>query len=114
MPTKSRSAARSPVAARCPDGAPTGALRLASRPTPNNRRVSEQATLRPGVVEAAPVTVLAPVDERHYAARPLFLRWLCIATASALLLAALGVGGFADGVSGGPLAVTVLILAATG
>jgi hypothetical protein len=46
-------------------------------------------------------------------ARPLFLRWLCLATASVLVLAALGLGGFAEGVSGAPLAVTLLIVAAT-
>jgi hypothetical protein len=45
--------------------------------------------------------------------RPLFLRWLLIATASTLLLAALVLGGFADGVSGGPLAVAAIILAGT-
>lgn len=45
--------------------------------------------------------------------RPLFLRWLCIATASALVLAALVIGGFAAGVSGAPLAVAVVIVAAT-
>jgi hypothetical protein len=46
-------------------------------------------------------------------AKPLFLRWLCLATASTLVLAALGLSGFASGVSGAPLAVTLLILAAT-
>ncbi|HEU5362274.1 MAG TPA: MotA/TolQ/ExbB proton channel family protein [Gaiellaceae bacterium] len=45
--------------------------------------------------------------------RPLFLRWLCIATASALVLVALAAGGFAAGVSGAPLAVSVVIVAAT-
>ena len=45
--------------------------------------------------------------------RPLFLRWLCIATASALALAALVVGGFAAGVSGAPLAVALVILGST-
>jgi hypothetical protein len=44
--------------------------------------------------------------------RPLFLRWLCIATASVLVLAALVIGGFAAGVSGAPLAVALVILAA--
>jgi MotA/TolQ/ExbB proton channel family len=47
------------------------------------------------------------------ARRPLFLRWLCIATGSLLVLAALALGGFARGVSGAPLAVTVMIIAAT-
>jgi hypothetical protein len=45
--------------------------------------------------------------------RPLFLRWLCLATGSTLVLAALGLGGFASGVAGAPLAVTILIVAAT-
>lgn len=45
--------------------------------------------------------------------RPLFLRWLCLATAAALVLAALGIGGFAAGVSGAPLAVSIVIVAAT-
>jgi hypothetical protein len=45
--------------------------------------------------------------------RPLFLRWLCIATASGLVLAALGIGGFAAGVSGAPLAVALVILVTT-
>jgi hypothetical protein len=45
--------------------------------------------------------------------RPLFVRWLCLATAAALVVAALGLGGFAAGVSGAPLAVTLVILAAT-
>jgi hypothetical protein len=38
---------------------------------------------------------------------------LCIATASALALAALGIGGFAAGVSGAPLAVSIVIVAST-
>jgi MotA/TolQ/ExbB proton channel family len=45
--------------------------------------------------------------------RPLFLRWLCVATAAALVLTALAVGGFATGVSGAPLAVALVIVAAT-
>lgn len=45
--------------------------------------------------------------------RPLFVRWLCLATAAVLVVAALAAGGFAAGVSGAPLAVTVVILAAT-
>lgn len=45
--------------------------------------------------------------------RPLFVRWLCLATAALLVVAALGLGGFAAGVSGAPAAVTVVILAAT-
>ena len=47
------------------------------------------------------------------AGRPLFLRWLCLATAAALVLATLGIGGFAAGVSGAPLAVSIVIVAAT-
>jgi MotA/TolQ/ExbB proton channel family len=43
----------------------------------------------------------------------LFLRWLCLATAAALVLAALGLGGFAADVSGAPLAVALIIIAAT-
>ena len=45
--------------------------------------------------------------------RPLFVRWLCLATAALLVVAALGLGGFAAGVSGAPAAVTLVILAAT-
>ena len=45
--------------------------------------------------------------------RPLFLRWLCLATAAGLVLVALGVGGFAAGVSGAPLAVSIVIVAGT-
>jgi hypothetical protein len=45
--------------------------------------------------------------------RPLFMRWLCIASASALVLAALVIGGFAAGVSGAPLAVALVILGST-
>ncbi|MBV8395720.1 MAG: hypothetical protein JO064_05605 [Actinobacteria bacterium] len=59
------------------------------------------------------VTLAPPVAPVVFEARPLFLRWLCIATASTLVLAALAVSGFADGVSGGPLAITVLIVAST-
>ena len=61
------------------------------------------------VVVAPPAQALARAEE----ARPLFLRWLCIATASALVLSALALGGFVSGLSGGPLAVTVLIVGAT-
>ena len=45
--------------------------------------------------------------------RPLFLRWVCLATAAGLVLAALGIGGFATDISGAPLAVTIVIVAAT-
>ena len=57
-----------------------------------------------------PPIALAPVAPLG---RPLFLRWLCIATASALVLAALALGGFAAGVSGAPLAVALVIVTAT-
>ena len=60
-------------------------------------------------LERAPLT-LAPSIR---IGRPLFLRWLCIATASALVLAALVIGGFAAGVSGAPLAVALVILVST-
>jgi MotA/TolQ/ExbB proton channel family protein len=69
--------------------------------------VSEPAT----ELEPAPAPLaLAPELPLH---RPLFLRWLCIATASGLVLAALALGGFARGISGGPLAVTVVIIGST-
>jgi MotA/TolQ/ExbB proton channel family len=45
--------------------------------------------------------------------RPLFVRWLCLATAALLAVGGLALGGFAAGVSGAPLAVTLVILAAT-
>jgi hypothetical protein len=60
-----------------------------------------------------PTLPLRAVVAAGPSARPLFLRFLCIATASALVLVALVVGGFAAGVSGAPLAVSVVILAAT-
>lgn len=60
-------------------------------------------------LERAPL-VLAPSAPLG---RPLFLRWLCIATASGLVLAALALGGFAAGVSGAPLAVALVIVTAT-
>jgi hypothetical protein len=61
------------------------------------------------LVEIRPVAVVAAAG----AGRPLFLRWLCIAIASALVLSALALGGFAHGASGAPLAVTLVIVAAT-
>jgi hypothetical protein len=74
----------------------------------------------PKLVENAPVehaVALRPLPRPETgvrtSSRPLFLRWLCLATASALVLVALGIAGFARGVSGAPLAVTVVILAAT-
>lgn len=60
-------------------------------------------------IERAPLVLARSVPQ----GRPLFLRWLCIATASCLVLSALGLGGFARGVSGAPLGVTLVILAAT-
>jgi len=60
---------------------------------------------------AAPRVRPAPEPLRR--GRPLFLRWLCLATAAGLVLAALAVGGFAAGISGAPLAVTIVIVAAT-
>ena len=55
----------------------------------------------------------APVATTALIRRTLFLRWLCIGTAPALALAALALGGFAAGVSGAPLAVALVIVAAT-
>jgi MotA/TolQ/ExbB proton channel family len=63
--------------------------------------------LRRDVAEIVPIVV--PVAS----GRPLFLRWLCIATSAGLLLSALALGGFARDVYGAPLAVTVVIVAAT-
>jgi hypothetical protein len=51
----------------------------------------------------------APAGQR----RPLFVRWLCLASGAALVIVALVLGGFAAGVSGAPLAVTLVILGAT-
>lgn len=63
---------------------------------------------------APPVTQLVVVEiDAARRRRPLFLRWLCLATAASLVLLALGIGGFAAGVSGAPLAVASLIVAAT-
>lgn len=56
---------------------------------------------------------LVVVEQAAPRSRPLFLRWLCLASAACLVLAALGLGGFADGVSGAPLGVAVVIVAAT-
>jgi hypothetical protein len=56
---------------------------------------------------------LLPVPDVAAPGRTLFLRWLCLASASALVLAALVLGGFAAGVSGAPLAVSIVIVAAT-
>jgi hypothetical protein len=60
-------------------------------------------------VTAAPRVLAAP----QAGERPLFLRWLCLATGAAVVLAALVIGGFAAGVSGAPLAVSVVIVAST-
>jgi len=67
---------------------------------------------------AAPITLTslngaAPVAATALLERTLFLRWLCLGTASALVLAALALGGFAAGVSGAPLAVALVIVMAT-
>jgi hypothetical protein len=67
----------------------------ASRPS-----ITPAPQLQQVVVEASPT-------------HRLFLRWLCLATAAALVLAALGLGGFAADVSGAPLAVALIIVAAT-
>jgi hypothetical protein len=56
---------------------------------------------------------LRAAPERAALGRPLFLRFVCLATASALVLVALALGGFAAGVSGAPLAVSLVIVAAT-
>lgn len=68
------------------------------------RQVQTVPRFRPGVLS---------LPEPARKGRPLFLRWLCLATASGLALAALGIGGFATGVSGAPLAVSIVIVAAT-
>lgn len=70
-----------------------------------------------GETEVAAAVSLRPIvaaePRRVLQRRPLFLRWLCLATAAALVLCALGLGGFAAGVSGAPLAVALVIVAAT-
>jgi hypothetical protein len=77
-----------------------------------------QRSPREGQLRPVPGEVRqAPVAEASFAAvaagRPLFLRWLCLATGSALVLVSLGLGGFASGINGAPLAVTLVILAST-
>ena len=57
----------------------------------------------------AVATRLAVAEGPRRAGHALFLRWLCIATASSLVLIALGLAGFAEGVSGAPLAVALVI-----
>lgn len=74
---------------------------MAQRVEPVEHRASELIEIRPVAVAVAG------------GMRPLFLRWLCIATASGLVLTALALGGFARGANGAPLAVTLLIVAAT-
>lgn len=71
--------------------------------------MSEPAKVE-AIERAAPLVLARAVPQ----GRPLFLRWLCLATASCLVLSALALAGFARGVSGAPLAVTLVILAATG
>ncbi len=56
---------------------------------------------------------LVVVPQARPQRRPVFLRWLCLATASALVLVALVLGGFAAGVSGAPPGVALVILGAT-
>jgi hypothetical protein len=80
--------------------------------------MSEQMPTRAAPVEARTVALTrvdggVPAVAVQTAARPLFVRWVCIATASALVLSALVLGGFATGVSGAPLAVAAIIVAAT-
>jgi hypothetical protein len=73
-----------------------------------------QAGATAEAVALRPLLVASPARaDAHRQPRPLFLRWLCLATASVLVLATLGLGGFAHGVSGAPLGVALLILAAT-
>jgi hypothetical protein len=79
-----------------------------SAPQPNPRPARFYGNVKPVVTKIAQVETCGGPS-----ARPLFLRWLCLATASALVLAALGLGGFARDVSGPPLAVTLIIVAAT-
>jgi hypothetical protein len=69
--------------------------------------------LRPAPVEPVPLRPELAQPPASLACRPLFLRWLCLASAGTLTLAALGLAGFAGGVSGAPLAVTLLIVLAT-
>jgi hypothetical protein len=76
-------------------------------PAPRDRL---QAVEGGEVAQRLPAKALVARDRIEH---PLFLRWLCLATGSALVLAALGLGGFAAGVSGAPLAVTLVIVAAT-
>lgn len=64
----------------------------------------------PNDIAAAPLRAVA---EPAPSGRPLFLRFVCLATASGLVLVALAAGGFAAGVSGAPLAVALVIVAAT-
>jgi hypothetical protein len=69
---------------------------------------------RPSIAPAPPLQQVVVVEARTARrGRPLFLRWLCLATAAALVLAALGLGGFGADVSGAPLAVALVIIAAT-
>jgi hypothetical protein len=75
--------------------------------------VSEAARADVEVRPLGAVRTVSAAESAVRTTRPLFLRWLCLATASALVLVALGVGGFAAGVSGAPLAVTILIVGAT-
>jgi MotA/TolQ/ExbB proton channel family len=79
--------------------------------TPRYRYLLVTDTARP----IQPLPRLAPIRVRQprAGARPLFLRWVCLATGAAVVLAALLLGGFAAGVSGAPLAVSIVIVGAT-
>ena len=90
-----------------------------ARSQPNEQASPEWGTVAPDgprTVAAVrqPIRSVEPAQVTPFADRPLFLRWACLATASTLVLAALGLGGFADHAAGAPLAVTVVIVAATG
>jgi MotA/TolQ/ExbB proton channel family len=65
----------------------------------------------PAITQPPPLHQVVIADAPR--GRPLFLRWLCLATTGALVLAALGLGGFAADVSGAPLAVALVIVGAT-
>jgi hypothetical protein len=79
--------------------------------------MSDQVQQRAALGAPRTVTLASVAGDRsatvEVPGRPLFLRWLCLATASVLVLSALGFGGFASGVSGAPLAVALVIVGAT-
>jgi hypothetical protein len=76
-------------------------------------QLQERGTAGSGPIVLTSLNGTGPAAAHAVIARPLFLRWLVLATSSALVLAALGLGGFAAGVSGAPLAVALVIVAAT-